>query len=108
MLTLLCSLLRPGSTGTSTSSGASKRVDANRARAQTMADLHMNKPSGRTQREGNTLATPEDVAKKTARGTALSFKASATRNSLIDWSPSRQAHILDWHHRAKDYGLAVD
>jgi RNA polymerase primary sigma factor len=27
---------------------------------------------------------------------------------LIEWNPSRQAQILDWHHRAKDYGLEVE
>ena len=31
------------------------------------------------------------------------------RSSLIEWSdPSRQAHILDWHHRAHEFGLAVE
>jgi RNA polymerase primary sigma factor len=68
----------------------------------------MNKPIGRTQREGSTLANPENVAKKTVRGSPLAFKSSAKNNSLIEWNPSRQAQILDWHHRAKDYGLAVE
>jgi RNA polymerase primary sigma factor len=49
------------------------------------------------------------VAKKTARAGTLSFKAGSTRGSLIEWNdPSRQAQILDWHHRAKDFGLAVE
>jgi RNA polymerase primary sigma factor len=48
------------------------------------------------------------VAKKTARAGAIAFKPG-TRNSLIEWNdPSRQAQILDWHHRAKDFGLAVE
>ena len=58
-------------------------------------------------REGSELAIPEDVAKKSARQ-ALAFKPGSKRNSLIEWSPARQAQILDWHHRAKDYGLAVE
>ena len=51
------------------------------------------------------------MAKKTARAGALSFKPGKTgaRGSLIEWNdPSRQAQILDWHHRAKDFGLAVE
>jgi RNA polymerase primary sigma factor len=48
------------------------------------------------------------VAKKTARSKTISFKPGA-RGSLIEWNdPSRQAQILDWHHRAKDFGLAVE
>ena len=66
-----------------------------------------NKPIGDPATEGNSLAVRSDVAKKTARAT-LAFKAGAKRNSLIEWNPSRQAQILDWHHRAKDYGLAVE
>ena len=66
-----------------------------------------NKPIGDPAAEGNSLALRLDVAKKTARAT-LAFKAGAKRNSLIEWDPSRQAQILDWHHRAKDYGLAVE
>jgi RNA polymerase primary sigma factor len=48
------------------------------------------------------------VAKKTARAGAIAFRPG-TRGSLIEWNdPSRQAQILDWHHRAKDFGLAVE
>ena len=49
------------------------------------------------------------MAKKTAGGSTLAFKPGAKRNSLIEWNdPSRQAHVLDWHHRARDFGLTVD
>src|SRR6185369_15881625 len=31
------------------------------------------------------------------------------RKALIDWSdPSKQAHVLDWRHRAQEFGLAVE
>jgi RNA polymerase primary sigma factor len=31
------------------------------------------------------------------------------RKSLIEWTdPSRQAHVLDWRHRAQEFGLTVD
>src|SRR5215217_812043 len=108
MLRSLYSSSRPGSAGTSAFSAASKGVDANRARARKARRAPMNKPIGRTQREGSTLANPENVAKKTVRGSPLAFKSAAKNNSLIEWNPSRQAQILDWHHRAKDYGLAVE
>ena len=48
------------------------------------------------------------MARKAAQAATLPFKAGGKRSSLIEWSPSRQAQILDWHHRARDYGLAVD
>jgi len=39
----------------------------------------------------------------------LDFKPGKRRASLIEWGdPSRQAQILDWHHRAKDFGLEVE
>jgi RNA polymerase sigma factor (sigma-70 family) len=48
------------------------------------------------------------VATKTNRSKPLTFTPSARRGSLIEWSdPSRQAHVLDWHHRAQEFGLAV-
>jgi len=48
------------------------------------------------------------VAKKTARAKTISF-TPGTRGSLIEWNdPSRQAQILDWHHRAKEFGLEVE
>ena len=68
----------------------------------------MNKPIKPSGPEGNTLADPEIVARKTASSSTLAFKPGAKRSSLIEWNPSRQAQILDWHHRARDYGLAVD
>ena len=50
------------------------------------------------------------MAKKTAQKTTLAFKPGSKRSgSLIEWNdPSRQAQVLDWHHRAKDFGLAVE
>jgi len=68
----------------------------------------MNKPSGSPVPAGNTLAHPDIVARKTASSSTLAFKPGGKRGSLIEWSPARQAQVLDWHHRAKDYGLAVD
>src|SRR3954466_11025956 len=56
---------------------------------------------------GNGLAHQMTVAKK-ASGSALTFKPKRGRKSLIEWNdPSRQAHVLDWHHRAQEFGLAV-
>jgi RNA polymerase primary sigma factor len=47
------------------------------------------------------------VAKKTS-AKALAFKPKRGRKSLIEWNdPARQAHVLDWHHRAQEFGLAV-
>jgi RNA polymerase primary sigma factor len=70
------------------------------------------KPSSSTPPAGSSLAIPESVVasskSKTARPPTLAFKPGAKRKSLIEWNPSRQAQILDWHHRAKDYGLAVE
>ena len=68
----------------------------------------VNKPSGPQVPEGSTLAIPDVVARKPSHSSTLSFKPGSKRSSLIEWSPARQAQILDWHHRAKDYGLAVD
>ncbi len=48
-----------------------------------------------------------NVAKKTS-GNALAFKPKRGRKSLIEWNdPARQAHVLDWHHRAQEFGLTV-
>jgi len=46
----------------------------------------------------------------TSRGSStLVFKASKRPKSLIEWNdPSKQAHILDWRHRAQDFGLTVE
>jgi RNA polymerase primary sigma factor len=67
-----------------------------------------NKPIGPRRPEGNTLADPEIVARNTAKQSTLAFKPGSKRSSLIEWNPARQAQVLDWHHRAKDYGLAVE
>ena len=43
------------------------------------------------------------------RSAALPFKAPRRRKSLIEWNdPSKQAHILDWRHRAQEFGLSVE
>jgi RNA polymerase primary sigma factor len=58
---------------------------------------------------GNSLALSDDVPRKSAPTATLAFKPGAKRKSLIEWNdPSRQAQILDWHHRARDFGLAVE
>jgi RNA polymerase primary sigma factor len=39
----------------------------------------------------------------------LTFKPAPRRKSLIEWNDtSRQAQILDWHHRAQEFGLDID
>ena len=39
----------------------------------------------------------------------LAFKPGRPRKSLIEWDdPSRQAHVLDWRHRAQEFGLEVE
>ena len=49
------------------------------------------------------------MAKKPDKPSTLTFKASGRRKSLIEWNdPSRQAHVLDWRHRAHEFGLPVD
>ena len=50
------------------------------------------------------------MAKKTPGRTPLAFKPGGRRRkSLIEWNDaSRQSQILDWHHRAQGFGLAVD
>jgi RNA polymerase primary sigma factor len=43
------------------------------------------------------------------RPKTLEFAPSGRRKPLIDWSdPSKQAHVLDWRHRAQEFGLAVE
>ena len=68
----------------------------------------MNKPIVSPDSEGSSLAPSQSVAKKSARPSPLAFKPGSKRSTLIEWDPSRQAQILDWRHRAKDYGLEVD
>ena len=50
-----------------------------------------------------------DVAKSAPkRRQPLTFKPGGRRKSLIEWNdPSRQAQVLDWKHRAEDFGLSV-
>ena len=44
-----------------------------------------------------------------ASSAALPFKPHPRRKSLIEWNdPSRQVHVLDWRHRAHEFGLDVD
>src|SRR3954468_16616489 len=39
----------------------------------------------------------------------LEFTPKRRKKALIDWNdPSKQAHVLDWRHRAQEFGLAVD
>jgi len=47
---------------------------------------------------------------KRGRPKTLEFSPTRGRNkTLIDWNdPSKQAHVLDWRHRAQDFGLAVE
>jgi RNA polymerase primary sigma factor len=54
---------------------------------------------------------PENDMPKAARGRpkTLEFTPTRRRKALIDWSdPSKQAHVLDWRHRAQEFGLAVE
>src|SRR5688572_9728786 len=79
------------------------------SRKRTKAGLSTgNKPIGPFRPEGSALADPEIVAKKAGKSSTLAFKPGTKRSSLIEWNPARQAQVLDWHHRAKDYGLAVE
>ena len=49
------------------------------------------------------------MAKKTSRQKPLAFQPGRKRSSLIEWGdPSRQAHVLDWHNRAREFGLDVE
>ena len=46
---------------------------------------------------------------KSGRPKTLEFTPAKPRKPLIDWNdPSRQAHVLDWRHRAQEFGLAVE
>ncbi len=54
---------------------------------------------------------PENDMPKAPRGRpkTLEFAPTRRRKPLIDWSdPSKQAHVLDWRHRAQEFGLAVE
>jgi RNA polymerase primary sigma factor len=53
--------------------------------------------------ENNMLKAPP------GRPKTLEFPPTRRRKPLIDWSdPSKQAHVLDWRHRAQEFGLAVE
>jgi len=59
--------------------------------------------------KGNSLAPTSSVAKNSAPANTLTFKPGRRRKSLIEWSDSsRQAQVLDWHHRAQEFGLDVE
>src|SRR6185503_18269116 len=46
---------------------------------------------------------------KRGRHKTLEFTPGRRRKPLIDWNdPSKQAHVLDWRHRAQEFGLAVE
>ena len=51
-----------------------------------------------------------NVSKKTSPKSAIPFAAvPRRRKSLIEWTdPARQAQVLDWRHRAHEFGLDVD
>jgi RNA polymerase primary sigma factor len=54
---------------------------------------------------------PDSHMPKAPRGRpkTLEFEPGRRRKALIDWSdPSKQAHVLDWRHRAQEFGLAVE
>jgi RNA polymerase primary sigma factor len=49
------------------------------------------------------MATPPRAPK------TLAFKPPKRQKSLIEWAdPSKQAHVLDWRHRAEEFGLSVE
>jgi RNA polymerase primary sigma factor len=50
-----------------------------------------------------------NVPKTSSSTLAFKPKPPGRRRSLIEWSdPARQAHVLDWRHRAHEFGLDVD
>jgi RNA polymerase primary sigma factor len=58
---------------------------------------------------GEKVAVLDHIMAKRGRPKTLEFTAGRHREPLIDWSdPSKQAHVLDWRHRAQDFGLAVE
>jgi hypothetical protein len=50
------------------------------------------------------------MAKKTqTRDVPLTFKPGRRRKSLIEWKdPARQAQVLDWRHRAQEFGVSIE
>ena len=58
---------------------------------------------------GGEVAVLDSIMPKRGRPKTLEFTPTKRRESLIDWNdPSKQAHVLDWRHRAQDFGLAVE
>ena len=48
------------------------------------------------------------MAKTASAPKTLTFKPGKRRGSLIEWNDTaRQAHVLDWHQRAHEFGLDV-
>src|SRR5207237_510938 len=59
----------------------------------------------------NTMPMRKRGRPKTLEFTPTKRKNYAQRknNALIDWTDSsKQAHVLDWRHRAQEFGLAVE
>src|SRR6187455_2197831 len=57
---------------------------------------------------GRVVANQHNMAKR-GRPKTLEFSPTKRRKALIEWNdPTRQAHVLDWRHRAQDFGLAVE
>jgi RNA polymerase primary sigma factor len=52
------------------------------------------------------------MAKRSPHSNTLPFtprRRGRPRKSLVDWNdPTKQVHVLDWRHRAQEFGLAVD
>jgi RNA polymerase primary sigma factor len=58
---------------------------------------------------GNELAHPGTVAKKSSPSPLAFTSPRGRKKSLIEWNdPARQTHVLDWRHRAQEFGLAVN
>jgi len=58
---------------------------------------------------GGEVAVLSSIMPKRGRPKTLEFTPTRRRKALIDWNdPSKQAHVLDWRHRAQDFGLAVE
>jgi RNA polymerase sigma factor (sigma-70 family) len=58
---------------------------------------------------GQKVAVPPSIMPKRGRPKTLEFTPGKRRKALIDWDdPSKQAHVLDWRHRAQEFGLAVE
>jgi len=50
-----------------------------------------------------------NVPKTSSTPLAFTPKPAGRRRSLIEWRDhSKQAHVLDWRHRAQEFGLEVE